>query len=166
MAFVRTKVREGRTYYQLVYNYREAGRHRQKVLCHLGKHSSLESAIEASRREEAQLRNKSAELFRKTTEMKQTIFDRYGGIIGRDIPSPVEAEAIEEKARESLAEYEDLPFEHPEHHTRWRVVVKTWGLSSTVSQYHRTMRDAIWYDDRANKVQEKQDKLKKEYPHR
>jgi len=47
--FVRCKKVKGNTYYQLVRNYREDGKHRQKVLCHLGRHRSLEAAIAAER---------------------------------------------------------------------------------------------------------------------
>ena len=72
MAFVRAKVVEGYTYYQLVHNYREAGKHRQKVLCHLGKHSSLDKAVEDKRREEEELRDKAVGLFDITTEHKET----------------------------------------------------------------------------------------------
>jgi hypothetical protein len=128
MAFVRSKVVDGRKYYQLVRNYRVAGRHRQKVLCHLGKHSSLEPAIEDLRRKEEELRNKSAELFRKTTELKQTILGRYGEIIGREIPSPAEAKAIKETALESFREYWDFPFAHPERLQRWQFFCKGRGF--------------------------------------
>ena len=45
MAFVRSKNVNGRRYYQLVENYREGGKHRQRVLAHLGKHPTLKDAI-------------------------------------------------------------------------------------------------------------------------
>ena len=45
MAFVRSKTVNGRRYYQLVENYREDGKHRQRVLVHLGKHATLKDAI-------------------------------------------------------------------------------------------------------------------------
>ena len=47
MAFVRRKKVRGYTYYQFVRNYREGGKHRQEVLCHLGPYDSLEEAIRA-----------------------------------------------------------------------------------------------------------------------
>ncbi len=43
---MRHKVVKGKRYYQLVRNYREEGKHRQEVICHLGVHDSLDSAIE------------------------------------------------------------------------------------------------------------------------
>jgi hypothetical protein len=47
MAFVRTKRVSGREYFQLVENYRdEDGRHRQRVLAHLGQNPTVEAAIE------------------------------------------------------------------------------------------------------------------------
>ena len=50
MAFVRHKMVKGKKYYQLVRNYREEGKHRQEVICHLGVHNSLDTAIEKERR--------------------------------------------------------------------------------------------------------------------
>ena len=46
MAFVRSKVVAGHQYYQLVENYRHDGKHRQRVLAHLGKHATLGGAID------------------------------------------------------------------------------------------------------------------------
>jgi hypothetical protein len=47
--FVRRKKVKGNTYYQLVRNYREDGKHKQQFLCHLGRYKSLEAAIAAER---------------------------------------------------------------------------------------------------------------------
>jgi hypothetical protein len=52
MAFVRTKKVGEHRYYQLVENYRDGGdggRHRQRVLAHLGHHDGVEAALEAAR---------------------------------------------------------------------------------------------------------------------
>ncbi len=46
MAFVRSKIVAGHQYYQLVENYRQDGKHRQRVLAHLGKHATLGEAID------------------------------------------------------------------------------------------------------------------------
>jgi hypothetical protein len=46
VAFVRSKKVDGYTYYQLVKNERVDGKHRQRVLMHLGRHRSVEAAIE------------------------------------------------------------------------------------------------------------------------
>jgi hypothetical protein len=51
LAFVRRKKMHGKHYYQLVHNYRVGGRHRQKVLCHLGVHESIEGAIEGAKQQ-------------------------------------------------------------------------------------------------------------------
>ena len=55
MAFVRKKRSGGHDYYQLVENYREDGKHKQRVLAYLGKHATVEDAI-------AELREKLAVL--------------------------------------------------------------------------------------------------------
>jgi hypothetical protein len=48
--FVRTKKVGEKRYNQLVENYREDGRHRQRVVAHLGHHDTVEGAIEDLRR--------------------------------------------------------------------------------------------------------------------
>jgi hypothetical protein len=55
LAFVRSKKVRGHTYYQLVRNYRDEGKHRQEVLAHLGHHDSLEAAILAEERKVADI---------------------------------------------------------------------------------------------------------------
>jgi DNA-binding XRE family transcriptional regulator len=66
MAFVRRKKMGGKHYYQLVRNYREGGKHRQEVSCHLGVHDSIEAAIADKQRQvdhhekEAALREEAA----------------------------------------------------------------------------------------------------------
>ncbi len=47
MAFVRSKKVDGHAYYQLVKNERVVGKHKQRVLMHLGRHETVEAAIEA-----------------------------------------------------------------------------------------------------------------------
>jgi hypothetical protein len=47
MAFVRPKEVNGYTYYQLVKSERVDGKHRQRMLMHLGRHRSVEAALEA-----------------------------------------------------------------------------------------------------------------------
>jgi hypothetical protein len=167
MAFVRSKVVDGRTYYQLVHNYRSAGKHRQKVLCHLGKHSSLALAIEDKSREEEELRNKSAEFFREMTEINQSILDRQGETLGQQMPSVEEAAAALKEAYESLDGYWGYPYAHPEHHKHRELWRRAQDLYDSVRRYHSLGDDACWYDDRANEVQEKKDKLiefKEKYP--
>jgi hypothetical protein len=47
--FVRTKKVGEREYHQLVENYRENGKHRQRVVVHLGGHGTVEDALEDAR---------------------------------------------------------------------------------------------------------------------
>jgi hypothetical protein len=53
--FVRTKKVGEHRYHQLVENYRQDGRHRQRVLVHLGEHTTAEAALEAAREKLAAL---------------------------------------------------------------------------------------------------------------
>jgi hypothetical protein len=60
MVFVRRKKMHGKHYYQLVRNYREGGRHRQQVLCHLGIYDSVEAAIVGAKQRTAHYRDAAA----------------------------------------------------------------------------------------------------------
>jgi|SRR5215211_3206779 len=53
--FVRTKKVGEHRYYQLVENFRENGKHRQRVIAHLGHHDTVEDALEAAREKLAAL---------------------------------------------------------------------------------------------------------------
>jgi hypothetical protein len=74
MVFVRRKKMGGKHYYQLVRNDRVAGKHRQKVLCHLGVHDSIEAAIADTQRQmahyEKEAASKEEEAHRKEAELK------------------------------------------------------------------------------------------------
>src|SRR5829696_3983289 len=78
MVFVRRKKMHGKHYYQLVRNDRVAGKHRQKVLCHLGVHDSIEAAIADTQRQvdhyEKEAASKEEEAHRIEAELKK----RYG----------------------------------------------------------------------------------------
>jgi hypothetical protein len=60
MAFIRAKSVDGREYYQLVENYREDGRHRQRVLAHLGTSPDVGAAIERHTKDLENLRGTMA----------------------------------------------------------------------------------------------------------
>jgi hypothetical protein len=67
--FVRTKKVGEHSYKQLVENVRVDGKHRQRVVAHLGSHDSAEAALEAARKELATLRqSKLSEQARKAAQ--------------------------------------------------------------------------------------------------
>ena len=77
MAFIRTKQVEGREYRQLVENYREDGKHRQRVLAHLGKHETLEEAIEALQNRLERLEPQRDEQHTEAEEYRQGILRHF-----------------------------------------------------------------------------------------
>lgn len=95
MAFIRYTTVEGKRYYQVVRSYREGGKPRQEVLCHLGVHDSLEKAIEHRRRE--------IDVQRKVISNLRTIFYLRTGQILRKIPSQAELERRRQGIGERLA---------------------------------------------------------------
>jgi hypothetical protein len=117
MAFVRTKRVGDKEYRQLVENYRENGEHRQRVLAHLGKHETLEEAIEAARAKvEASDLGKLREAKRHTEEYKEIIRRRYGHLLeryhGGETPNSTE---VAERARLHQAPRTDEPI----YYTDW-----------------------------------------------
>jgi hypothetical protein len=89
--FVRRKKVKGNIYYQLVRNSREAGKHKQKVLCHLGRHRSLEAAIAAERELAEQHQGKAAGWSNEAKFLKEDLIAEYGQEIGNIVPSRQQA---------------------------------------------------------------------------
>jgi hypothetical protein len=94
MVFIRRKKMHGKHYYQLVRNYRQGGRHRQEVLCHLGVHDSVEGAIHATKQRMAYYRELVSSCQKEAARLKAQWQDAHGD----------EAEFWdEEEARDELA---------------------------------------------------------------
>jgi DNA-binding XRE family transcriptional regulator len=68
----------GKHYYQLVRNYREGGKHRQKVLCHLGVHDSIEAAIADAQQQVVHFEKEAASRVEKAHRIEAELKDRYG----------------------------------------------------------------------------------------
>ena len=126
MAFVRGKVVDGNKYYQIVHNYRENGKHRQKVIHHLGKHPTLNSAIDAERRTEYLCRCSAARIreYRELPPNSQTLDARWNLFaplrelhsverIGSSYVSPEYFEDLAEKHRSKLNRLLELREEYP-----------------------------------------------------
>jgi hypothetical protein len=94
VAFIRRKKVHEYEYYQVVRNYRgRDGKHRQEVLCHLGVHSSLESAIAAAREKVKVHREEAAQHRRHANAIRATHQKHFGweSDVG-EFPSKEEAE--------------------------------------------------------------------------
>ena len=113
MAFVRYKEVNGKRYYQLVRNYRERGKHRQEVLCHLGVHDSLEKAIEHETRKEAAQRNEVAALRKRAKQIYDTT------AAGRKTLSEAQIAAIRQEWREEEAHNDSFYDARYEKVKRW-----------------------------------------------
>ncbi len=87
MAFVRYKVVNGRKYYQLVRNYREGGKHKQQMLCHLGLHESLEAAIESQRQKVASVEGVASELREEAERKKAELLNDFAEQLAGELPS-------------------------------------------------------------------------------
>jgi hypothetical protein len=112
MAFIRTKRVGAHEYRQLVENYREDGRHRQRVLAHLGHHDTVADALEAARQkltalEDSRLHRQYFETSRKEVAWESIIRHRYGEQLeryhGGEIPTLAEVER--RMARDKEAPY-------------------------------------------------------------
>jgi hypothetical protein len=94
--FVRTKKVNGREYRQLVENVRIEGKHRQRVVAHLGAHETVEDALEDSRRrlrdlQESKLMTQSEEAAVMAARWEKRLRHNYGEVLDRfhggEIPS-------------------------------------------------------------------------------
>src|SRR5215213_5468772 len=78
MVFVRRKKKHGKHYYQLVRNDRVGGKHRQKVLCHLGVHDSIEAAIADTQRQVDHHEKEAASREEKAHRIEADLKGLYG----------------------------------------------------------------------------------------
>jgi hypothetical protein len=92
MAFLRRKRVNGYGYFQVVRNYRDAnGKHRQEMLCYLGPHDSLETAI-AAEQKKIKIHRERAFLQRKrAAALRNKILDLHGWELDGEIPDIDEA---------------------------------------------------------------------------
>jgi hypothetical protein len=85
--FVRRKKVKGNTYYQLVRNYREDGKHKQQVLCHLGPHKSLEAAIETESRIVENEEYEATHADEEAQSIKKFCLEKYADLTSETFPS-------------------------------------------------------------------------------
>ncbi len=74
MAFIRTKSVKGHKYYQVVENYRDKernGKHRQRVIHHLGKHTSVKQKLQSLRSKESGANHASEKLYAEVQYWKK-----------------------------------------------------------------------------------------------
>lgn len=132
--FVRRKKVNGNTYYQLVRNTRVDGKHRQKVLCHLGRHRSLEAAI-AAERELTERHEREASYWSKIAQdIKDLCLEEYAEENRGDFPSRKQAYL---RWRAFWKEYDEA---HRSPYYRWLTSVEGWVTATD----ERTEWDQSW----------------------
>ncbi len=162
---MRKKRVQGKEYYQLVENYRENGKHRQRVLVHLGKHPTLESMIKQVSNQVNQAmtrRDQTEDLILEPR--KQVIQESYSRLLerewGGEIPTSEQISGLQKRLeRERYGEeaYATSPAglagyagEKPTPYWRLHWYLKTeFGID--VSKFERAVddyRDAVWLVDR------------------
>jgi|SRR5215204_680319 len=154
MAFIRQK-RVGRhRYYQVVRNYREEGKHKQETLCHLGRYSSLEEAIDEVSKEVRRTEEKAAESRERSQEAKEHLLDTYGAELGYKIPSKDEVLprwrdlCYERQWEYRLADSYSLDGEAKEHRqAEWITECRMYEALFT---YHTLLDLAVDYDKMAS----------------
>jgi hypothetical protein len=166
VAFIRRKKMRGYEYYQAVHNYRDRdGRHRQKVLCHLGTHNSLEAAI-AAKRKQIKIELKEASFHRKrATAIRDWLLDRHGWeFVNGKIPSELEAARQLDLWRPRWQGYTDTRFRRYAFYTGTEYMdVEEADIQGekymSCIDYHAANRLAEMADSRANVHQENLKKL-------
>lgn len=164
MAFVRYKIVDGRKYYQLVRNYREAGRHRQEVLCHLGTNDSIGAAIEEASREEARHRSAEFKHLRDLEVMTDDIIAMFNNKFGNDLPN---LSAAFERARSVRREYENIGRKYLKD-SPYFIALEDFAkfeeeleFLDEVLFYHSKVKHAKWCKEQADAQQVKLEKLRR-----
>lgn len=177
MAFVRYKMVKGCKYYQLVRNYRENGKHRQQVRCHLGQHESLDAAIDYEKSMVSHhLRVVDAQE-EEAASTKAYLFEFYGDRFTDKLPSLDEAysawDAFYEEYNANLYEFRDgfwciksshlkgsfMDPEYDEFRQRWhRRQHHEEALLNSILEYYDEKADAIWHQVLADEHQAQLDK--------
>ena len=162
MAFVRRKKMGGNYYYQLVRNYRQGGRHRQKVLCHLGKHDTIEGALEAAKRKAAFHEEAAASNQNEADNTKAKLHDLYGDDV--EIYSEEEAEFhlsyLRYQDPRSLAIHLDSEFNHSGYDAQGiRLIIENWEVEKQLVDlcldFHDKVRSAATHRLRAKQQKAK-----------
>jgi transcriptional regulator with XRE-family HTH domain len=163
MAFVRRKKMHGKHYYQLVRNDRVAGKHRQKVLCHLGVHDSVEAAIADTQRRVAHYEkgaaSKEEEARRKEAELKERYGDDVEILNARQVRLKRYWLLRLNNPRYMIPHYTSYYSDEPEWdqmEEEWEMDMEELGLSI---DYHDAMRDAEWYRVLTTRTRDRLDKL-------
>ena len=170
MAFVRHKTVKGKKYYQYVRNYREGGKHKQQVLCHLGTHDSLAGAIDYEKQSMLESLEAASSWEEEANSTKAYLFEFYGDDLLGKIPTFQEAysrwELFQEGQRNSLFEVRDGFLFQPSWLTdeEWKERSRQWeereryeeGLFDSVRDYHyaklQTERYRRYADDHRDKL--------------
>jgi hypothetical protein len=159
MAFVRHKTVKGKKYYQYVRNYREGGKHKQEVLCHLGPHESLAEAVDYEKQMMLECLETASSWEKEANSTKAYLFEFYGDDLLGKIPTLHEAysrwELFQEDQRNSLFEVRDgfLFWRSELTYEEWRERCRQWnereryeeGLLDSVRDYHSANRQIERY---------------------
>ncbi len=154
MAFIRYTTVEGKRYYHVVRSYREGGKPRQEVLAYLGRHDSLEGAIEYRRQEIDAQRNAISALREVVKRQTAHILRRHGVHVphGDKIPSQAELkrrrQGIEHTWQERDAEIMDLLSSelvsepHERYEEAWERLNRRWDGTKDL-HYHSEILELI-----------------------
>lgn len=159
MAFIRSKTVGGKKYYQLVQNYRDAGRHRQKVLCHLGINDNFEGAIAEASCEEALLRSEESKCLRDLEGMKEDILAMFNNKYGDDLPTHSEAVKRSRAIHEEDANLLQQPWSW-ERSAALEKLWQEWRFLREVNVYHWNLWRADWYKKKADTKRARLEKLR------
>ena len=166
MAFIRWKKVHGHKYYQAVRSYRDrAGKHRQEVLCHLGKHKSLEAAIDAERKKVKIHRERASLQLIRANALRAKLLDLHGWeFVDGKIPSEAEAARELDVWWPQWEAYFDPNYRRDSYYSGTEYMdveeadIQVEKYMSCI-EYHAASRLAKMADSRADGHQERLDKL-------
>jgi phage shock protein A len=164
VAFLRRKNVRGYTYYQLVRNYREEGKHRQEVLEHLGRHDSLEGAILAEERKVTRILKSyqtTIAYWQNKAEIARQNAKRYYYLHGQGV-EVLDASDAYARRRELNEQYEAVRRSSGLEEA-WDRVYKPREAELTLIQssiaYHDSKDNAAYYEEKAEECRARLDRL-------
>lgn len=148
MAFVRFKTVKGKRYYQVVRNYREDGKHKQEVLCHLGLYKTIDEAIDHHRNTARNLWLQARTWDREAEGWRQYLLEFY------DLE--VEQHVAPERERDLMIRWAEL---REEDHRLYRSHLEDYGPLEGEVEYHRARYWAGYLKGKARAHLKKMDEL-------
>jgi hypothetical protein len=147
MAFIRSKMVNGNKYYQVVRNYREGGKHKQEVICHIGIHPSLREEVAYRQIQVKRHRNAAALWEQEAKAAEDYLLEFYGIQFDSYGPDKAARLGVIKRAEQELEHWISLTEEQRGLYKRH---LSDYGPIEGIIDYHISKRNAEQNNERAD----------------